>query len=116
MNDRAIRILDAFSQFPFLTAEQVIALQIYGPGSYQKVRAILKHFVDLEYLLRDTPLSDKPVGGVAYVYWLATRGRSVLESVMHFCADSLFTKLCSNHVKLRSIAVSPDVNCLRKSA
>lgn len=79
MNDREIRILEAFSQFPFLTAEQVIALQIYGPGSYQKVRTLLKRFVDLEYLLRDTPLSDKPVGGVAYIYWLATRGRNVLE-------------------------------------
>ena len=42
MNERELQILEAFSQFPFLTAEQVIALQIYGPGSYQKVRAILK--------------------------------------------------------------------------
>ncbi len=79
MNDRETQMLEAFSQFPFLTAEQVIALDIYGTGSYQKVRAILKRFVDLDYLLRDTPLSDKSAGGVAYVYWLASKGRSFLE-------------------------------------
>ncbi len=79
MNEREIQILEAFFQFPFLTAEQVLALHIYGPGSYQKVRSILKRFVDMDYLLRDTPLSDKPAGGVAYVYWLATKGRSMLE-------------------------------------
>jgi hypothetical protein len=79
LNQREIQILEAFYHFPFLTAEQVIALDIYGPGSYQKVRANLKAFVDLNYLLRDTPLSDKPAGGVAYVYWLATRGRTYLE-------------------------------------
>lgn len=79
MNQREAQILEAFYHFPFLTAEQVIAQDFYGPGSYQKVRANLKAFVDLEYLLRDTPLSDRPAGGVAYVYWLATKGRTFLE-------------------------------------
>ncbi len=79
MNQREIQILEAFYHFPFLTAEQVIALDIYGPGSYQKIRANLKAFVDLDYLLRDTPLSDRPAGGVAYVYWLASKGRTFLE-------------------------------------
>jgi hypothetical protein len=79
LNQRETQILEAFYHFPFLTAEQVIALDIYGPGSYQKVRANLKTFVDLDYLLRETPLADKQVGGVAYVYWLASKGRTYLE-------------------------------------
>ena len=88
MNEREIQLLEAFSQFPYLMAEQVIALDIYSAGSYQKVRSLLKRFVDLDYLLRDTPLSDKGTGGVAYVYWLATKGRSFLEKDRgaDFCA------------------------------